>query len=103
MDHAGRNSRYAPQHRAHQRPRTAGRQAWPVSQGGFRTTIVKLPAAAAGKNVKLRWRFGSDNATTSAGWRVDTVSISEVLFPCTYNILAAAATITAESFAPKNG
>ncbi|MGD0651802.1 MAG: endonuclease [Verrucomicrobiia bacterium] len=37
----------------------AGRQAWSGNSGGFLTTTVNLPAAAAGQNVQLRWRCGS--------------------------------------------
>jgi hypothetical protein len=58
-----------------------GRQAWTVSQGGFRTTTVNLPAAAAGKNREAALALVSDNATTSAGWRVDTLSVSEIVAP----------------------
>jgi hypothetical protein len=58
----------------------AGRLAWTVTQGGFRTSTVNLPASAA-ENVQLRWRFGSDNATASAGWQWITVTVSDILFP----------------------
>jgi hypothetical protein len=45
--------------------------------GGFQTTVVNLPAAAAGQNIVLRWRMGSDDSVSHEGWRVDTVSISD--------------------------
>jgi hypothetical protein len=45
--------------------------------GGFQTTVVNLPAAAAGQSIVLRWRMGSDSSVSDQGWRVDTVSISE--------------------------
>jgi uncharacterized repeat protein (TIGR01451 family) len=54
----------------------AGRQAWSGSSGGYVTTTVDLPAAAAGKNVVLRWRMGSDSSVSSTGWRVDSISIT---------------------------
>jgi hypothetical protein len=51
--------------------------------GGFQTTVVNLPAAAAGQNIVLRWRMGSDNSVSHDGWRVDSVSISECpALPC---------------------
>jgi uncharacterized repeat protein (TIGR01451 family) len=40
----------------------AGRQAWSGNSLGFVTTIVNLPAAAAGENVQLRWRCGAGSA-----------------------------------------
>jgi len=55
-----------------------GRQAWTGYFGDFITTIVNLPAAAAGKNVQLRWRFGSGSGVGGGeGWYVDTVSLSD--------------------------
>ena len=81
----------------------AGRMAWTGNSGGYRTTTVNLPAAAAGKMIKLRWRYANDSSVTSAGWRVDTVSVTDILFPCNYNILASGAAITSESFVPANG
>jgi hypothetical protein len=45
--------------------------------GGFQTTVVNLPAAAAGQSIVLRWRMGSDDSASRDGWRVDSVSISE--------------------------
>src|SRR6185436_17615521 len=38
-----------------------GRQAWSANSGGYITTTVNLPASAAGKNIRLRWRLGTDN------------------------------------------
>lgn len=45
---------------------------WELNSHGFITTIIHLPAAAAGKTISLRWRFGT---ITSSEWFVDTVSI----------------------------
>src|SRR5262249_46235685 len=81
----------------------AGRSAWTTSQSGYRTTIVNLPATAAGKMVKLRWRLGSDNSVASPGWRLDNVVVTEIVSPCNYNFVASSAAITAESFVPPNG
>ena len=55
----------------------AGRQAWTGTSSGYVTTIVNLPAAAAGQNVVLRWRMGSDLSVSSTGWRIDTVSVTD--------------------------
>jgi hypothetical protein len=65
-----------------------GRTAWSGSSGGFVTTEVQLPAAAAGKNVQLRWRFGSDDNTVGTGpnpgWYVDDITVAGTL-SCSYN------------------
>jgi len=60
----------------------AGRSAWTGNSGGFVTTAVTLPAAAAGQNIQLRWRFGSDSGVGGIGWYVDTVSINIVNYNC---------------------
>lgn len=65
----------------------AGRQAWSGNSGGFLTTAVTLPAAAAGQNVQLRWRCGAGNSPTTpavvepqsfsgalGGWDMSTLS-----------------------------
>jgi PKD repeat protein/endonuclease/exonuclease/phosphatase family metal-dependent hydrolase len=56
----------------------AGRQAWSRSSGAFATTIVNLPATAAGQNIQLRWRCAAGNtpgSVTSSGtlayWNFD--------------------------------
>ena len=51
----------------------AGRQAWGASSNGFITTTVNLPPAAAGQNIVLRWRMGSDTSGSGSGWRVDSI------------------------------
>ena len=61
----------------------AGRQAWSGNSGDFVTTIVKLPAAAAGQPVQLRWRFASDVSVAATGWYVDTISVSDGFACCT--------------------
>ncbi len=58
----------------------AGRQAWtgngPTLDGSsYWLTIVDLPAATAGQSIQLRWRFGSDNAVSGQGWRIDDVEL----------------------------
>jgi hypothetical protein len=51
------------------------RQAWTGDSGGYITTTAQLPAAAAGKEVKLRWRFGADDNTAEVGWNIDTIKV----------------------------
>ena len=59
----------------------ANRQAWSGNSNGYITSIVRLPAAAAGQNIQLRWRFGADDNTAgtgpNSGWNVDTVKIND--------------------------
>ncbi len=59
-----------------------GRQAWSGSSGGFITTVVTLPASAAGQSIQLKWRCGTDSSVTVAGWYVDTVSITDGYYAC---------------------
>ena len=61
----------------------ASRRAWSGYSGGFVTTTVNLPSAAAGQNIVLRWRLGSDNSDSAAGWRIDTIRISDCIAPGT--------------------
>ncbi|MCA1639579.1 MAG: carboxypeptidase regulatory-like domain-containing protein, partial [Acidobacteria bacterium] len=60
----------------------AGRQAWSGKSGAnqtpeFVTSKIKFPAAAAGNNVRLRWRVGTDNGTTREGQFIDDVKVSD--------------------------
>src|SRR5919106_1666567 len=55
----------------------AGRSAWGNTSAGFITTTVNLPPAAAGQNVVLRWRMGSDTSGSGSGWRVDSIVLSQ--------------------------
>ncbi len=65
----------------------AGRQAWCGDSGGFISTVVNLPAAAAGQNMQLKWRLGTDTGNSSAatGWFLDTVSLQDVAYACCSN------------------
>ena len=54
----------------------AGRQAW----SGFSTyfnTIVNLGPNVAGQSIKGRFRMASDSSASSAGWWIDTISLTE--------------------------
>jgi hypothetical protein len=61
----------------------ANRQAWSGSSGGFITTRVELPAAAAGQSILLKWRCGVDDSVAATGWYVDTISVSDGFACCT--------------------
>ncbi|MGE5414745.1 MAG: S-layer homology domain-containing protein, partial [Syntrophomonadaceae bacterium] len=55
----------------------AGRQAWTGNSSGYVTTVVTLPAAAAGQNVVLRWRMASDVSVSATGWRIDGITLAD--------------------------
>jgi uncharacterized repeat protein (TIGR01451 family) len=61
-----------------------GRQVWSALSPGFITTLVNLPAAAAGQNVQFKWRFGTDNGNAfgGTGWYVDTVAVRDGFACC---------------------
>ena len=61
----------------------AGRAAWSGNSGGFITTAINLPTSSAGQDIQLRWRCATDNGIGANGWRVDSVSISNLV--CTFN------------------
>ncbi|MGD0263089.1 MAG: hypothetical protein ABSD29_25265, partial [Verrucomicrobiota bacterium] len=63
----------------------AGRWAWSGTNGGFVTTTVSMPPAAAGQTNQLRWRAGTDNGNSGGGWWVDTISV--VAQTCCVNAL----------------
>ena len=65
----------------------AGRNAWSGSSGGFVTTTVSLPPGAAGANIQLRWRLGSDNSSGAVGWYVDTISVSQPAYSCCMSLM----------------
>jgi hypothetical protein len=57
-----------------------GRPAWTGDSGGYITSVVRLPAAANGQSVRLKWRFGADENTTGSGtnpgWSIDTIRVA---------------------------
>jgi hypothetical protein len=60
----------------------SGRQGWSGNSAGFVTTTVNLPSAAAGQNIQLRWRFGSDSSTGIVGWYVDSIVLMAPEYSC---------------------
>ena len=65
-----------------------GRQTWSGDSGGFITTVVNLPAAAAGQTIHLRWLCGSDSSAGKTGWFVDSVSLSDGFYTCCQGLVA---------------
>ena len=57
----------------------AGRQAWSGNSLGFFTTTVNLPAAAAGENVRLRWRCGVGNPSGTLATEIEPLASSGTL------------------------
>ena len=62
----------------------AGCSAWSGSSGGFITTLVNLPAAAAGQTIRLKWRLGTDagNYYGGTGWYIDSVTVADGFTCC---------------------
>ncbi len=63
----------------------SARAAWSGSfDSTYTTTTVNLPPAAAGQNIRLRWRLGCDDSVSPVGavWRIDTISLSESTYSC---------------------
>ena len=56
----------------------AGQSAWTGNSGGFVETVVNLTdnAKFSGANLRLRWRLATDSNTPSAGWYVDSISLT---------------------------
>jgi len=59
-----------------------GRSAWTGNSGGFVSTTVALPPAAAGGKIQLRWRLGSDSSLPGTGWYLDTISLFQAGYNC---------------------
>jgi subtilase family serine protease len=62
--------------------------AWGGNSGGWITTTINLPAAAAGQNVQFRWACATDesNDSTVVGWYVDTISLKDAYYSCCESI-----------------
>jgi hypothetical protein len=55
----------------------AGRMAWSGNSGGYINTVINLGPNLMGQTIKLRFRFGSDEAVAAPGWHVDTISLAQ--------------------------
>jgi hypothetical protein len=73
--------------------------AWSGLSGGtaaapaYITTVVNMPPVAAGQNVQLKWRLGSDSSvvpTTNPGAWIDTISVTSPLCGTTSPTLVSA-------------
>ncbi len=65
----------------------AGRMAWSgTSAGGYLDTVVNIPAAANGQNVKFRWRMASDSSVAATGVNIDDVQIVSSFFCAPVNV-----------------
>src|SRR5262249_50771057 len=59
------------------------RQAWGGNSGGWVTTTVNLPSAAAGQTIRWRWNCGTAiNTFVATGWYIDSVSIRDTTYQC---------------------
>jgi hypothetical protein len=58
---------------SHQTP-LGSRMTW-TDSGGPIATSVRLPAAAAGKSVQLRWRFVTSFWSSDKAWRIDDIVV----------------------------
>lgn len=73
----------------------AGANAWTGSSNStYTTTLVNLPASAAGQNAQFRWRLGCDDGVGggSAIWRIDTVNLISSTYVCSSCSVAPAIT-----------
>ncbi len=66
----------------------SNRSAWTGNSNGYVTTTADLPASAIGRNVRLRFRMGSDNIDAAVGWRVDTIQTCGQVAPSVLSITA---------------
>lgn len=64
----------------------AGRSGWGGGSGGYLITAANLGPLVAGQTIKLRFRMGSDTVGSGAGWRVDSISITDGPCPTLANI-----------------
>jgi hypothetical protein len=70
-----------------------GRRAWTGLSGGttaaptYLSTVVNLPDAAAGQNIRLKWRVGCDELViaggTQPGQRIDNIAVTDTAYVCT--------------------
>jgi Fungalysin metallopeptidase (M36)./FG-GAP repeat. len=56
-------------------PPATSRPAWGGTSNGYITVNANLPAAAAGQNVKFKFRMGTDSSVAGTGVRVDGLKV----------------------------
>ncbi len=62
-----------------------GRMAWAgmsAAYPDYLTTVVNLPAAAAGQTIQLQWRIGSDESYGEVGQNIDSIVLVDGLNTC---------------------
>jgi hypothetical protein len=77
----------------------AGRPAWTGVSGGFMLTRARLPVAAAGQSVQLRWVAGFDSSVSfvNGGWRIDDFALESRRFVCSQTCVDVRITTSAAS------
>ena len=75
-----------------------GRSAWTGSSAGYVTVSVNLPASAAGQNIKLKFRMGSDASVGGTGVNVDGIQVINS-YTCAA-VTAAGVTVTGRVMTP---
>ena len=58
------------------------RFAWSGSFAEWRRVVVDLSAFDGSRGVKLRWRLGTDDAVSGAGWWIDDVVVHDDTAVC---------------------
>jgi reprolysin-like metallo-peptidase family M12B/putative Ig domain-containing protein len=64
----------------------SGSNAWTGNMNAnYTTTVINLPAAAAGHNAQFRWRLASDSSVSAnpSTWRVDSIVLTSDAYTCT--------------------
>jgi uncharacterized repeat protein (TIGR01451 family) len=80
-----------------------GHQVWAGNSGGFSTSVVNLPAGAAGQTIQLRWRFALDSGNFYGGWGwyLDDISLKDGGTCCLSSAdLALAGSVSPDPVAP---
>ena len=82
-----------------------GRSAWVGNTKTWKQVIVRLPAAAAGQAVQLRWNCSTDTGNGgnyAVGWYVDSISLTDVPPSClaVFTDIAASQTLATNSLMP---
>lgn len=60
------------------------RAAWSGNSLSFVSTVVNLPPAAAGQDIQLKWRLGTDvnNSFGGNSWYIDTLTLQDANYSC---------------------
>lgn len=60
------------------------RSAWSGNSISFVSTVINLPPAAAGQDIQLKWRLGTDvnNSFGGDAWYIDTLTLQDANYSC---------------------